>query len=96
MTLTEQVVKDVLAELTRARRKFPEWSTDPLHAFAVLNEEVGELQKAILEATYEFPKSTREDVRAEAVQAAAMVIRFLVSIERYKFVPANNFHLQTD
>lgn len=76
---------DVAAELERAVRKFPTWPTDPLHAFAVLGEEFGELQKAILQHTYEPHKSTADDVRTEAIQAAAMAMRFLFSLDRYEY-----------
>jgi len=79
------IVRDVLEEIERAVAKFPTWPTDPLHAFAVLGEEVGELQKAILQCTYEPHKSTRDDVRTEAIQAAAMALRFLLSLDRYEY-----------
>ena len=79
------IVRDVLKEIERAVAKFPTWPTDPLHAFAVLGEEVGELQKAILQCTYEPHKSTRDDVRTEAIQAAAMALRFLLSLDCYEY-----------
>jgi len=77
----------VWRELDRARVKFPTWPTDPLHALAVLQEEVGELQKAVLERCYEFDKSSMDDVRTEAVQTAAMALRFLASLPVYDFRP---------
>ena len=83
------VVEDVLVELTRATAKFPTWPTDPLHAMGVLHEEVGELAKAVLQVVYEPHKSTLSDVRAEAVQAAAMALRFLLSIDRYTWNPGD-------
>lgn len=73
------------AEMTRAVEKFPEWPTDPLHASAVLDEEVGELKKSVLQLCYEPHKSSHEDVKAEAVQVAAMAIRFLMSLDKYKY-----------
>ena len=72
---------EVDAELLRALGKFPLWPTDPLHAAQIINEEVGELNSAILQCVYEPDKSTPEDVRAEAIQVAAMSIRFLMSLE---------------
>jgi NTP pyrophosphatase (non-canonical NTP hydrolase) len=81
MTLLEQID----AEMARAIKKFPTWPTDPLHALAVLGEEYGELTQAVLQHTYEPHKSTREDVRKEAVQVAAMALRFLDSLDRYKY-----------
>lgn len=81
------IYRDILAELSRAIEKFPTWPTDPIHAVAVIAEEVGELQKSVLESVYEPYKGSREEIRAEAVQAAAMLIRFLYSFDgkRYEY-----------
>lgn len=81
----EWIAEDILKEIAKARHKFPTWPTDPLHALAVLGEEFGELTKAVVEHTYEPEKSTYEDVEKEAIQTAAMAIRFLSSLPRYKF-----------
>lgn len=79
------LVAEVMTELARATAKFPTWPTDPLHAVAVIGEESGELTRAVLQAVYEPHKSTPADVREEAVQTAAMALRFLGSMERYEF-----------
>lgn len=81
------VMQDVLDELTRATEKFPTWPTDPLHAVAVIGEELGELTKAVLELTYEPHKTTPEDVRKEAIQTAAMALRFVMSLDTYVYAP---------
>lgn len=83
-----RVIDLIVAELERAGEKFPTWPTDPLHALAVLGEEFGELTQAVVEATYEPHKSKRADVQKEAVQVAAMAIRFLASMDRYEFRPS--------
>lgn len=75
----------VFAELERAVQKFPTWPTDPLHAAGVLNEEVGEMNKAILQAVYEPHKSGPKQVREEAVQVAAMALRFFYSLDQYEY-----------
>jgi NTP pyrophosphatase (non-canonical NTP hydrolase) len=75
----------VLAELDRAQTKFPTWPTDPLHAASILAEEVGELQRAILQFVYEPDKAQPGDVQTEAVQTAAMALRFLLSLDRYVY-----------
>lgn len=75
----------VLSEIERAVAKFPTWPTDPLHALAVLGEEFGELTKATLQLTYEPDKTNMDELRAEAVQTAAMALRFLQSIDIYQF-----------
>ena len=76
---------EILAELERAMRKFPTWPTDPLHALAVLGEEFGELTKDVLQLTYEPHRTSRENVRTEAVQTAAMALRFAASLDRYEY-----------
>lgn len=88
-----EAVAIVLGELRRAMAKFPTWPTDPLHAVGVLNEEVGELNKELLQLTYEPHKVTRQSVHTEAMQSAAMTLRFLASMERYEFRPCEQ-HVQ--
>jgi len=86
MKITKQVIKEV----KNATRKFPTWPTDPLHALAVLGEEYGELNKAVLQLTYEPNKflthtAGLQQVRIEAIQTAAMALRFLMSLDRYEY-----------
>ena len=81
MTVVEQIV----AEVGRATNKFPTWPTDPLHALAVLGEEYGELNKAILQLTYEPHKTSANEVRTEAIQTAAMALRLAMSLDRYEY-----------
>lgn len=81
----QEAVAQILAEVQRARQKFPQWPTDPLHAAAILNEESGEVQKAVLEAVYEPHKVLRSTIRTEVIQTAAMCLRFLASFDRYEW-----------
>jgi lysyl-tRNA synthetase class I len=83
-------IKDIEVELDRATAKFPTWPNDPFHALAILAEEVGELQKAVLQMAYETHLASVADVRKEAVQTVAMAIRWLVNFERgnYNFEQA--------
>jgi len=78
-------VAAILDEVARATRKFPTWPTDPLHAIAVLGEEFGELTKAVLQTTYEPHKVQADELRTEAIQTAAMSLRFVASLDRYVF-----------
>lgn len=78
-------VRDVLAELARAESLHPAWPTDPLHALDVLGEEFGELTKAMLDLVYSPAKATREDVRSEAIQTAAMALRLVINLDRYRY-----------
>ena len=50
-----------------------------------MGEEFGELTKEVLQLTYEPEKANSEALYDEAVQTAAMAIRFLMSIEMYKY-----------
>jgi hypothetical protein len=81
------VIAEVTAEVERATLKFPTWPTDGLHATGVVAEEMGELQKEVMQLTYEPHKSTPETVRKEALQLAAMSLRFLMSLDRYEYKP---------
>jgi hypothetical protein len=85
MQSLDEVLSEVLQELTRAQRKFPTWPTDPLHALSVLGEEFGELTKEALQLVYEPYKTNQERVHEEAVQTAAMAIRFLLSLDQYEY-----------
>ena len=84
-----QIIEAILAELRAAGEKFPEWPDDPLHAAAILGEEVGELVQAINQVIYEPEKSTELDVMAEAIQAGAMAMRFLLSMEDYQYIKSD-------
>lgn len=64
------VFRDIEAELTRARTKFPGGENN----FAALVEEVGEVAQAILKIQHEGGKS-HEDVYQEAIQTAVTAIR---------------------
>ena len=92
-------MKKVYEELKRAITKFPTWPDDPLHAVGILNEEVGELNKAVLQAVYDATGNQHQDaellkrVEEEAVQVSAMATRFLRSIDDYRYVPSNG-HVQ--
>lgn len=78
----------VIDELNRATAKFPTWPTDPLHALAILGEEFGELNKAVLQLTYEPHKSSQADVLMEAIQTAAMALRFIAGLPFYCYDPS--------
>jgi hypothetical protein len=82
------VLDEAAAEVEAATRKFPTWPTDPLHALAVLGEEFGELNKAMLQLVYEPHKSSHEDVRKEAIQTAAMALRLAMSLPAYAYEPS--------
>lgn len=81
------LIEEIAREVERASRKFPTWPTDPLHALAVLGEEFGELTKDVLQLTYEPHKTNAANVRQEAIQTAAMALRFAASLDAYEYRP---------
>lgn len=83
----QSIFNEIGHEVSRAIAKFPTWPTDPIHATGVLVEEVGELQKEVMQMTYEPSKSSHEAVRKEALQSAAMAVRFLMSLDKYVYSP---------
>ena len=65
--------------------------SDPVHAAAIMAEECGELQRAVLMRVYESRMlTTSEDVRNEAIQTAAMCMRFLFSFDQYYWMPCKH------
>lgn len=75
----EKVVEDVFEELRFAEGKFPAWPDDPRHACLVVAEECGELVCAVNDRDAEYGKSDQssdEKVYKEAIQTAAMALRF--------------------
>ena len=85
----DEVIQKVVMEVMKAAKKYPTWPTDPIHALAVLGEEYGELNKAVVQMAYEPHKASFEQVEEEAVQTAAMAIRFLMSLNDYSYGECN-------
>lgn len=83
------ILADVMNEVDRASSIWPGWPDDPLHAVAVVGEEFGELMKAVLQMTYEPNKTSIDEMRIEAIQTAATLIRFIDHIDRYEFKRSN-------
>jgi len=86
--LYEKVIDPVVDELENAIRKHPLWPTDLLHSFAIVQEEVGETQKEVLQFVYETNEEgiqlKYEAIRKEAIQATAMLLRFLAHLQDVK------------
>lgn len=77
---------EVCTELDKAIAKFPGWPDDPFHALTIVQEEVGELAKALLQFYYEQDKAvTVGDIRKEAIQSIAMLHRFLNSLDKGQY-----------
>lgn len=81
-SLTNTALGEVLTELQRASKLYPNWPTDPVHAAAIVGEEAGELLQAALDHTYadlnHLGPNTDKRLKTESVQTCAMALRFLV------------------
>jgi len=72
----DDAIKLIRDELVRARKKFPWWPDERIHAAAVVGEEAGELLAASLQHRYE--NGNIQHCLDEAVQTGAMAVRYLV------------------
>lgn len=66
----------IVKELQDAREKHPDFPKDRIHQTAIVAEEAGELVRASLHEVYE--RGTFYDCQKEAIQTAAMAIRFII------------------
>ena len=82
---TKLAIRSILAERRKACIKFPKWQTDPIHALAVIQEEIGELTQAVLDTVYGGPHGGVDKINAEASQAGAMLVRFLENMSAYNY-----------
>jgi len=72
----------ILAERDRQDRKWGEQNHDHQWWMLILMEEVGELAQAVLERQFGGSHGTPQQIKAEAVQVAAVAHAFLEYIER--------------
>jgi len=66
------------AELKRAEKKHPNFPKDMFQQLAIMQEEAGEVTKAVLH--YHYENGTLEHVREELIQTAAMCMRMLQNL----------------
>lgn len=67
-------------ELKRAKEKHPEWPDDMFRQLAIMQEEAGEVTKAVLH--YHYEKGTVDYIREELIQTAAMCMRMLENLPK--------------
>ncbi len=72
-----EVFDMVAAELKKARARYPFWPADIVAAAAIASEEGGEVIKSVNNYYWSQGEEMPGDIRAEAVQAIAMWVRFL-------------------
>ena len=66
----------ISSEYIEAKNKHPNWPTDEIHQTAIVQEEAGEMIRAAL--NYKYEGARYSEIHKEAVQTAAMGLRFLV------------------
>lgn len=66
------------AELNKAKRKHQAWPPNIFEQVAIMNEEAGEVTKAVLH--YKREDGSLEDVKKELRQTAAMCMRMLENL----------------
>jgi NTP pyrophosphatase (non-canonical NTP hydrolase) len=72
-----KVMTAIAQELDRAREKHPDYPLDMFQQLAIMQEEAGEVTKAVLHLTFE--KGTYDAVEKELIQTAAMCIRMILN-----------------
>jgi hypothetical protein len=75
MVKNEQVIGAVFDELRRAEELHPGWPENVFEQMAIIGEEFGEMQQAAIDFKYHRGRQRR--LYEEAVQVAAMSLRFL-------------------
>jgi hypothetical protein len=82
-----RILQQIDAEYESAKERYPWWPADPIHAIHIMYEERGELTQAALDHVYpkanHHGKDTIDRMKKEAIQTAAMAIRFLENIHIY-------------
>lgn len=71
--------REIDAELVRAELKHPDFPVSIFEQLAIMQEEAGEVTKAVLHWKYE--NGSLQDVRDELIQTAAMCMRMLKALK---------------
>lgn len=71
---------EIDSELKKAEKKHPNFPDDMFRQLAIMQEEAGEVTKAVLHHHYEC--GPLEDVRQELIQTAAMCMRMLNALNQ--------------
>ena len=68
------------AELKRAEKKHPDFPADMFRQVAIMQEEAGEVTKAVLH--YHYEGGSLQHVKDELIQTAAMCMRMLGALDK--------------
>jgi hypothetical protein len=82
-----KIFAEIDKEIKRAENKFPIWPDDFVIQAAIVCEESGELLKATLDfrncgGSVAKLEAIMQDIKMEAIQTAAMAIRFIENFPR--------------
>lgn len=85
----QNIWQSIELELRKAKKKFPGWPDHPAAQAGIVCEEAGELMQACLKFKYEKSAtelgriSQVEHMKKDAIQTAAMAIRFLENADKH-------------
>lgn len=69
---------EIERELKRAERLHPQYPSNLYQQLAIMQEEAGEVTKAVLD--YHYERGTLSQIREEVIQTAAMCMRMLENL----------------
>jgi hypothetical protein len=75
----EQINYEMIHELYRAEKKFPQWPKDPVHGAGIMAEEAGEALQAALD--FYYGRGDSKKLKKEIIHTLAMAARFLMNFE---------------
>lgn len=74
------ILVQIQAELAKAETKHPNWPTCLFRMDSIINEEKGEVSRAINQ--YDMEGGSKQAIKDELIQTAAMCVRMLKMLER--------------
>ncbi|EMJ94837.1 MazG-like family protein [Leptospira alstonii] len=81
--MKELIIQEILGEREKQDQKWGEQNHKPMEWVAILGEEVGEVNKAALEAYFRYKgKEDYSEYRKELVQVAAVALAMIECFDR--------------
>jgi NTP pyrophosphatase (non-canonical NTP hydrolase) len=82
----KEIYKEIMAEREIQDRKWGQQDHYPMEWLAILGEEIGEVNRAVLEAHFKehYPKGSWENYRKELIQVAAVVVAMIECHDRVR------------
>jgi len=86
MAYTKQILFEVAEERKRQDKKWGEQNHKPIEWCAILGEEVGEVNKCVVESKWaidqDYEREQLQEYRKELIQVAAVAVSMIESLER--------------